>query len=760
MTDSPYARVSAELAALGYHAIPIMPLEKAPGEYRGGQWWRMSEWQRYRDRAPSRFEMDLWARLPEANAGLVLGSVARRGLHIIAIDADATDPDELDTILSALPYSPMAKVGGKGETRFYAASQDIRSKPYNHTASSRRLVDLLTGFDTRQTVIPPSVHVSAAGEPSGKVYRWLSGPVAAADLPEFTAEDLERLEDTLRHLGWDPEAVRVRKAPPVDVEEDEYFTETKARALASLDAWVPGLDLYGCRPARSGYEAVATWRPSSTGRPLVQRKRNLSIQPNGIQDFGTGQGYSAIDLVMHARTCDMGAAADWLRGQLGLRDDSALVTLRPKARAPAASAGGAVVALADHMPELELDAVPFDGEMPPPRPWAFGNILLDRTVTALAAPAGTGKSTWTLQLALAFCTHRALGPFEPKATGPAWVWNNEDDRAELNRRVFAAASAMSINPGDLAGRLYLNTGAERALIVAREDRRTKTLVATPDVQGVIAVIRRRGIKLLVVDPFAETFEVETENSNDLMKRVAGLYREIAWQSDCAVALVAHTPKGAGGMAGNLDAIRGGAAIGGVVRSALTLFEMTDADAETLGVDPDNRHLYVRLDVAKANMALKSNAPVWWRKETVLLGNETEDRPEDGVGVLVHHTFSSGRRSSSSRRNLPASAQKIMAAFGRLMAEGPNHDAPNVPGVKTGTRAVTLNDLRNKSFDLGLGGPQPDAEAAGLKEWDKWRNTRNVAFNRGMETLEEAGCLRTEQGFAWEIRGNLGAILED
>jgi hypothetical protein len=97
--------------------------------------------------------------------------------------------------------------------------------------------------------------------------------------------------------------------------------------LANLPAWVPALDLYGCRPARGGYEAVATWRASSTGQPIPDRKRNLSIQRDGIKDFGTNETYSAIDLVMAARDCEQAAATDWLRERLGLKDDSVVIAL-------------------------------------------------------------------------------------------------------------------------------------------------------------------------------------------------------------------------------------------------------------------------------------------------------------------------------------------------------------------------------------------------------------------------------------------------
>lgn len=286
-----------------------------------------------------------------------------------------------------------------------------------------------------------------------------------------------------------------------------------------------------------------------------------------------------------------------------------------------------------------LTAIPYDGEVPPPRPWAFGNLLLHRTVTAMAAPPGTGKSTFTIQLGIAFALSQAFGPYAPRRTGPVWIWNNEDDRDELNRRTLAACYGMGVDPRQLPGRLYLNTGAERALIVAREDKRSGLLIATPDVDGVVAEIKAKGIKLLVVDPFAETYAA-SEIDNDVMKEVTGLYRRIARDGDCSVFLVHHTPKSASSdtMAGSLEAFRGGGSIGGVVRIAVTLFGMSEKDAERAGITAEERHLYVRLDDAKANMSLKSGHPTWWRKHTVLIDNAEGDDPEDAVGVLKPWTF--------------------------------------------------------------------------------------------------------------------------
>src|SRR5262249_35874819 len=85
-----------------------------------------------------------------------------------------------------------------------------------------------------------------------------------------------------------------------------------------LNRWVPKLGLCKCRSARGGYEAVAHWRESSTGRPLEARARNLGIVPKGIKDFGDGRGggngftYTPLDLVMAANDCDLDTAFKFL----------------------------------------------------------------------------------------------------------------------------------------------------------------------------------------------------------------------------------------------------------------------------------------------------------------------------------------------------------------------------------------------------------------------------------------------------------------
>lgn len=328
---TPFASAAPDLIALGFSPIPLIPHDwmqhtgrgKCPGAYQSGGWQGMGKWQRFRDTTPSAFELNLWLKWPGANIGLMCGTVARKDLHVVALDFDAKDPDALDTLLRAAPTSPMAKRGAVGQTRFYLAPKTLKSKPYD--GPDGRLLDLLTGFDTRQTVIPPSIHPD-----TGKPYVWLAGPVRADELPILTEDDMAALEEALETCGWErtgrtSQRDRPVRAAPVDT--DDIWSETKAAALSNLDAWVPALNLYGCRPARGGYEAVATWRASSTGRRIEDRKRNLSIQRDGIKDFGTNHTYSAIDLVMAAHECEQAEATDWLRVQLGLKDEGVVIAL-------------------------------------------------------------------------------------------------------------------------------------------------------------------------------------------------------------------------------------------------------------------------------------------------------------------------------------------------------------------------------------------------------------------------------------------------
>ena len=89
----------------------------------------------------------------------------------------------------------------------------------------------------------------------------------------------------------------------------------------------------------------------------------------------------------------------------------------------------------------------------------------------------------------------------------------------MRRRLAAILQRWDVPLGELRGRLAMNSGADRPLLVAKADR-AGNVVRLPDVDGCIEHVQRHAIGLLVVDPFVETHEV-SENANEQIKAVAG-----------------------------------------------------------------------------------------------------------------------------------------------------------------------------------------------------------------------------------------------
>lgn len=334
---SPFAQAAPHLSALGYSCLPLVPSSvarhrgrgKCPGVFRAGHWQALEGWEKRKDAPLSGFELSMAMSAPEANIGVILGTVARPGLHTIAIDLDLTDPEALDTLVRCMPASPMIKKGAKGMTLFYAAPNSVTSRSFDdhriprEAQIPRRLADILTGFATKQTVCPPSLH------PDGPTYEWLAGPVPASELPVFDDDAMTVLEEALQEFGYDPATARGgrgERKPYVpteaDADSDDPFESAKRAALANIGLWIHDVENLGeLRPARGGFEAVNLRRSSSSGRPDSARKRNLSVQSSGIRDFGTDETWSAIDLVAEFNGVSVSEALSFLEVRLGLNED-------------------------------------------------------------------------------------------------------------------------------------------------------------------------------------------------------------------------------------------------------------------------------------------------------------------------------------------------------------------------------------------------------------------------------------------------------
>jgi hypothetical protein len=138
-------------------------------------------------------------------------------------------------------------------------------------------------------------------------------------------------------------------------------------------------------------------------------------------------------------------------------------------------------------------------------------------------------------------------------------------------------------------------------------------------------------------------------------------------------------------------------------------------------------------------------------KTVPLGEDEDGDPVESC-VPVYGAERVETDADQRRRELTPRGRKVQIAFNRLLQEGPHSPAPDVPGVRPGTRAVSLIALREKAFALGLfaaEAPGPDADEL---ERTRFRKSRNKAFSHALNELERKGLLRTELDLVWDPDG--------
>ena len=323
-----YAQCAERLIERGFAAVPIVPGTKRPGFFFAGMWIGLANWQRrFNGGPPPATERKRWA-AGDTGVGVVAGQ-ASHGL--IAVDIDSEDAAILAALQNVLPPTNVRKTGARGETLFYYGPGITQSQSWN--IAGKRVVDLIG--PGRQTVLPPTIHPD-----TGAPYRW-SGSETLEDLqphelPTLASDIAEHITAALLPLGYRPEPQPHEGGNGGNGDGDSPHRLLNNQALANLDAWVPGLMLYRCRRTQKGYEAVPTWRPSTTGRELEKRHLNLKIVPEGIRDFGADQGYTPLDLVMAACDCDLDTAFRFLSERLGWASDLDLSALRPPAEGAAA----------------------------------------------------------------------------------------------------------------------------------------------------------------------------------------------------------------------------------------------------------------------------------------------------------------------------------------------------------------------------------------------------------------------------------------
>jgi RecA-family ATPase len=287
-----------------------------------------------------------------------------------------------------------------------------------------------------------------------------------------------------------------------------------------------------------------------------------------------------------------------------------------------------------------IHATPYDWPSPsaiPPREWLYGRHLLRGTLSAIVAPGATGKSAYTVGIALSLATGRSLlGKDVYDDPKTVWLYNLEDGRDELNRSIAAASLQYGITPADCGGRLFVNSGLDgQGLCTAVQTRQGFTILH-PVYDAIVAELQARGIDCLIVDPFVSSQAV-SENDNGAIDAVAKAWARVASAANCSIVLVHHTAKLAGGEV-TAEKARGASAFVNAARSVVALNRMTPEEARKWAIPEGEHRRYFRAYDDKNNRAPPADASDWYRLESVSLCNGAEPLDEgDSVGVVVPWT---------------------------------------------------------------------------------------------------------------------------
>lgn len=641
-------QTALQLAGEGFRVFPLEPNSKRPA---------FPQWQHNATSDPER--IDRWWRDPvlgwEANWGV--GIATGGGLVVVDLDTKHDGPRAFELLAdlhSELPATLKVRTPSGGQHLYFKTGRSLRN-----SASK-----IAKGVDIRGEggyVVAPGTTVG------GRSYER-DGGGSVGSIPEWLAD-----------LAGEARAKPDRTCDP-SIELDTHAAIE--RAIEYLSEAAPA--------------AVEGAGGDATTYSVAAR----------VKDFGISEP-QALELLLDHWNDQ--CAPPWLPEDLERKVANAYSygNSAPGAANPMADfepvelgAAGAAPDEADRgqrIPVLRLHDLD-EGDIPPRR-WLLGTTLLCGKVASLIAPGGVGKSTISVQWAFAVITGRDdVAGLTPHETGAVWIVNCEDDNDELRRRIAAVRRHFNVDWSTVRDNLHVTGGADRQIkVIAR--RADGRLARTKDVARVVSYIVEHGVKLLVVDPLVETHEAN-ENDNAEMKEVLAVYRSIATQTGCAVAIIHHSRKpsagSAEGHAGNADSGRGASAVVNSVRVAATLYSMDKKDGDAFGIGEDERLDYVRLDDAKANFARRGSAR-WFRRVSVQLSNG------DSVGILEPVALTARREAATAVEEnrlavlAEAAAAVVPASEDRVslssIATRLRQEQPDLP-----SRPTVIGDLE-KAFSL-------------------------------------------------------------
>jgi RecA-family ATPase len=371
--------------------------------------------------------------------------------------------------------------------------------------------------------------------------------------------------------------------------------------------------------------------------------------------------------------------------------------------------------------------VKFDPAALPPRAWLYGKHYQRRTVSLTAGPGGMGKSSLEMVELLSMATGRNLLGEQPMERLRVWLHNGEDPMEEMLRRLAAVCQHYKIPQEELQGQLWLTSGNEFPLRVAKGYANLE--IDEPLVRQISNAIGENEIDVAAFDPLVTLHSV-SEGDPGKMDAVVRLFAGIADERDAGIDLSHHVRKPAAGSDADLDLndIRGVMAITDAARAARILNRMNKADATDAGIGDVGRLSYFRVDKVKGNYS-PAQAATWRRFKNVDLPNNDE------VGVVEPWDFPGQGMATPEKVAADQRAEQVFLELldkftGRGVNvsanQGPNYAPAKFAGDKTATAAKVAKAALRAAMDRLLDRGWIRSVPFGRSDRNSYRLVRDTA----------------------------------
>lgn len=288
-------------------------------------------------------------------------------------------------------------------------------------------------------------------------------------------------------------------------------------------------------------------------------------------------------------------------------------------------------------------------EVPVDRDWAWEGFAPVGKVTVMAGPGGVSKSMLILNMMVYGALGRDWGPFKVREPMRCLYVSYEDDQQELHKRVHALATALREQDdgimdmlydvdGSLTRNLLLYAVEEMALswLLLRKPDRYSAAERTERVDWLVKVLRKAGIKVLILDPAVYTHTVE-ESDPGAMAQYMQTLNYLAKAANCAVVVVHHMHKAAAWATLdeiNQGSLRGASSFADNSRSVGVLVPLPAKDAPRFALDPRDCKKYAVFKHVKHNYSAPLPDLVLERRGPLLVPRQDLDAGDPDAGTQM------------------------------------------------------------------------------------------------------------------------------